>query len=64
MLSSLEPECLQCSSVVEDKVYVIAEEGAEGDGEHGGDKEEEKNVKLAVTLTCSHISPELQHGMV
>ena len=39
LLSSLEPECLQCSSVVEDKVYVIAEEGAEGDREHGGDKE-------------------------
>ena len=60
---SLEPECLQCSSVVEDKVYVIAEEGAEGDREHGGDEEEEEDVELPMSLTCSHISPELEYAI-
>ena len=41
---SLKPGCLQCSSVVEDKVYVKAEEGAEGEWEYGGDEEEEADV--------------------
>ena len=40
---------------------MIAKEGAEGDRKHGGDEEEEENVELAVSLTCSNISPKLQH---
>ena len=42
---------------------MVAKEGAEGDGEHGGDKEEEENVELTMSLTCSHISPELQFAV-
>ena len=41
---------------------MIAEEGAEGDWEHGGDEEEKENVELTMSLTCSHISPELQQA--
>ena len=44
-------------------MYVIAEEGAEGDREHGGDKEKEEDVELPMSFTCSHISPELQYAM-
>ena len=59
----MEPECLQCSSVVEHKVYVIAKKGAEGDGEHRGDEEEEEDVELAVPFACSHVSPELKNAI-
>ncbi len=44
------PESLQRGPVVEDQMDVVAEEGAEADAEHGGDKEEEENVELA--LAC------------
>ncbi len=42
------PERLEGGPVVEDQVNVVAEEGAEADAEHGGHKEQEQNVKLAL----------------
>lgn len=39
-------------------MYVVAQQGAQGDAEHSRDKEKKKNVKLPMTMAVHGSCPE------